>query len=197
MVVNTPIHTIMMWTMLILMFILDMSIHILLNMHFLKRSFCWFVRFGRKTSCGTGKDNISDAPNGSTHHIKSVVEKELSHSPSNLVFGYLNLFSDGTILLMGWLWEVLSSFMDQLVGSQELCFCLHMSFLKSAFVMGQDQGQSSLIEGFTTGGFVYITIAKVLAEMNNGNSLAIKSTVLQLTSLISGMAVTLYISLVE
>ncbi|CAL5430386.1 unnamed protein product [Camellia sinensis] len=32
-VVNTPIHTIMMWTMLILMFILDMSIHIFLNMH--------------------------------------------------------------------------------------------------------------------------------------------------------------------
>ncbi|CAL5430405.1 unnamed protein product [Camellia sinensis] len=92
MVVNTPIHTFMMWTMLILMFILDMNIHIFLNMHFLKRSFCWFVRFGpeslwkRKTGSGAGKDNISDAPNGSTHHKKSVVEKELSHSPSNLVF---------------------------------------------------------------------------------------------------------------
>ncbi|GMP92842.1 hypothetical protein CsSME_00042918 [Camellia sinensis var. sinensis] len=49
----------------------------------------------RKTGSGAGKDNISDAPNGSTHHKKSVVEKELSHSPSNLVFGYLNLFSDG------------------------------------------------------------------------------------------------------
>ncbi|KAI7994612.1 IAA-alanine resistance protein 1 [Camellia lanceoleosa] len=48
-----------------------------------------------KTGSGAGKDNISDAPNGSTHHIKSMVEKELSHSPSNLVFGYLNLFSDG------------------------------------------------------------------------------------------------------
>ncbi|KAF5939746.1 hypothetical protein HYC85_024005 [Camellia sinensis] len=49
----------------------------------------------RKTGSGAGKDNISDAPNGSTHHKKSVVEKGLSHSPSNLVFGYLNLFSDG------------------------------------------------------------------------------------------------------
>ncbi|KAI7993698.1 IAA-alanine resistance protein 1 [Camellia lanceoleosa] len=48
----------------------------------------------RKTGIGAGKYNISDAPNGSTHHIKSV-KKELSHSPSNLVFGYLNLFYDG------------------------------------------------------------------------------------------------------
>ncbi|CAL5430416.1 unnamed protein product [Camellia sinensis] len=49
----------------------------------------------RKTSSGAGEDNISDAPNGSTDHIKSVVQKGPSHSPSNLVFGYLNLFSDG------------------------------------------------------------------------------------------------------
>ncbi|KAF5939626.1 hypothetical protein HYC85_023885 [Camellia sinensis] len=68
-----------------------------------------------------------------------------------------------------------------------------------ALVMGQDQGQSSLIEqahldaeGFMAGGFVYIAVAKVLAEMNNGSSSAIKSTVLQLTSLISGMTITLY-----
>ncbi|KAI7994613.1 IAA-alanine resistance protein 1 [Camellia lanceoleosa] len=82
--------------------------------------------------------------------------------------------------------------------------------------MGQDQGQSSLIGvkkssrndpskliltlragSWLAGGFVYIAVAKVLAEMNNGSSSAIKSTVLQLTSLISGMAVTLCISLVE
>ncbi|GMP92857.1 hypothetical protein CsSME_00042931 [Camellia sinensis var. sinensis] len=66
-----------------------------------------------------------------------------------------------------------------------------------ALVMGQDPGQSSLIEGFTAGGFVYIAVAGVLAEMNNGSSLAIKSTALQLTSLISGMAVAICISLVE
>ncbi|CAL5427696.1 unnamed protein product [Camellia sinensis] len=133
MVVNTPIHTIMMWTMLILMFILDMSIHILLNMHFLERSFYRFARLGpeslrkRKTGSGAGKENISDAPNGSTHHIKSVVEKELSHSPSNLVFGYLNLFSD----VGGW---------------SRTLFLLAHELPQEALVMGQDQGQSSLIE---------------------------------------------------
>ncbi|GMP92815.1 hypothetical protein CsSME_00042897 [Camellia sinensis var. sinensis] len=63
--------------------------------------------------------------------------------------------------------------------------------------MGQDLGQSSLIEGFTTGRFVYIAIARVLAEMNNGNSSTIKNAVLQLTSLICGMVVALCISLVE
>ncbi|THG13420.1 hypothetical protein TEA_000787 [Camellia sinensis var. sinensis] len=66
-----------------------------------------------------------------------------------------------------------------------------------ALVMGQDPGQSSLIEGFTAGGFVYIAVAGVLAEMNNGSSSAIKSTAFQLTSLIFGMAVALCISLVE
>ncbi|GMP92808.1 hypothetical protein CsSME_00042890 [Camellia sinensis var. sinensis] len=50
---------------------------------------------------------------------------------------------------------------------------------------------------FTAGGFMYIAVAKVLAEINNGSSSAIKSIVLQLTSLISGMDVTLCISLVE
>ncbi|CAL5430417.1 unnamed protein product [Camellia sinensis] len=236
--VNTPIHTIMMWTVLILMFILDMSIHILLNMHFLKRSFCWFIRFGvviylkvavhkllvevivhepldvkfrslllyhhhknnkklkdgnddddkiqhqslneknesvsemssqgkvleegpekknqpksiwKERNCsGARKDNISDAPNGSTHHIKSVVKKELSQSPSNLVFGYLKLFYDGVFFPPLWIsWW----------GGQELCFCLHMSFLKR-------------IHGRLV---MYIAVAKVLAEMNNGSSSAIKS----------------------
>ena len=94
-------------------------------------------------------------------------------------------------------------------------------------MLGQDPGQSSLIEvrifmerfgsvhlsiediytylilyllflvqGFTAGGFVYIAVAGVLAEMNNGSS-SIKSTALQLTSLILGMSVALCISLVE
>ncbi|CAL5354567.1 unnamed protein product [Camellia sinensis] len=196
MVVNTPIHTIMTWTMLILMFILDMSIHILLNMHFLERSFYRFARLGpeslrkRKTGSGAGKENISDAPNGSTHHIKSVVEKELSHSPSNLVFGYLNLFSDDgfgkCFLLYG------------LVGGwSRTLFLLAHELPQEALVMGQDQGQSSLIERFTAGGFVYIAIVKVLGKINSGSNSTIKSIVLQLTSLISGMAVTLCISLAE
>ncbi|CAL5430311.1 unnamed protein product [Camellia sinensis] len=51
-----------------------------------------------------------------------------------------------------------------------------------ALVMGQDPGQSSLIEGFTAGGFVYIAVAGVLAEMNNGSSLAIKCKAFQFTS---------------
>ncbi|XP_057496198.1 IAA-alanine resistance protein 1-like isoform X1 [Actinidia eriantha] len=65
-----------------------------------------------------------------------------------------------------------------------------------ALMLGQDPGQSSLIEGFTAGGFVYIAVAGVLAEMNNGSS-SIKSTAIQLTSLILGMSVALCISLVE
>lgn len=39
-----------------------------------------------------------------------------------------------TILLMGWHWEVHSSFMDQLVGGQELCFFSLMSSLKRSFI---------------------------------------------------------------
>ncbi|KAF5939495.1 hypothetical protein HYC85_023754, partial [Camellia sinensis] len=67
----------------------------------------------------------------------------------------------------------------------------------SALVVGQDPGQSSLIEGFTASGFVYIAVAIVLAEMNNDSNSVIKSTAFQLTSLISGMAVALCISLDE
>ncbi|XP_057478968.1 IAA-alanine resistance protein 1-like isoform X3 [Actinidia eriantha] len=65
-----------------------------------------------------------------------------------------------------------------------------------ALMLGQDPGQSSLIEGFTAGGFMYIAVAGVLAEMNNGSS-SIKSTAIQLTSLILGMSVALCISLFE
>ncbi|KAI7994367.1 IAA-alanine resistance protein 1 [Camellia lanceoleosa] len=138
----------------------------------------------RKTGSSAGKDNISDAdaPNGSTHHIKSMVEKELSHSPSNLVFGYLNLFADSVHNFTdGMALGSASSFMDQLVGGQELCFCLHMSFLKSlskalffnflsalvalaratlALVMSQDQGQSSLIEDSRQAGSCTLQLSK-------------------------------------
>ncbi|CAL5430411.1 unnamed protein product [Camellia sinensis] len=192
--------------------------------------------FGRrKTGSGAGEGNISDAPNGSTDHIKSVVEKEPSHSPSNLVFGYLNLFSDGVhnftdgmalgsaFLLYGSVggWSrtlfLLAHELPQEIGDFGILVrsgfsvskALFFNFLSAlvalaalagtalALVMGQDPGQSSLIEGFTAGGFVYIAVAGVLAEMNNGSSLAIKSTAFQLTSLISGMAVAICISLVE
>ncbi|XP_065855364.1 IAA-alanine resistance protein 1 isoform X2 [Euphorbia lathyris] len=65
-----------------------------------------------------------------------------------------------------------------------------------ALLWGQDPGQSSLIEGFTAGGFIYIAVAGVLAEMNNGSS-TIKSSAAQIISLMLGMAVALCISLVE
>ncbi|KAH9602950.1 hypothetical protein KSS87_001692 [Heliosperma pusillum] len=66
-----------------------------------------------------------------------------------------------------------------------------------ALLLGQDPGQSSLIEGFTAGGFIYISVAGVLAEMNNNGSPSLKSSVSQLISLVLGMAVALGISLLE
>lgn len=53
-----------------------------------------------------------------------------------------------------------------------------------------------LSQGFTAGGFIYIAIAGVLAEMNSGSS-TLKTTAIQLVSLTMGMAVALCISLVE
>ncbi|RVW34599.1 IAA-alanine resistance protein 1 [Vitis vinifera] len=277
----------------------------------------------------------SDAGNGSTNDIKSLKEKEPAQSPSNLVFGYLNLFSDGvhnftdgmalgsafllygsvggwsrTVFLLahelpqevpilslapfgawlrwqgvGWglrrrlrkmslrlekiqrefLWGGFSlekkpyvikwliacmerrkgclgsirHFLASVVGdmlrsglllgirgkrggwcSRELKVgdfgilvrsgfsvskALFFNFLSAlvalvgtalALLLGQDPGQSSLIEGFTAGGFIYIAVAGVLPEMNNGNS-TLKGTFIQLISLILGMAVALGISLVE
>lgn len=64
-----------------------------------------------------------------------------------------------------------------------------------ALSLGQDPGQSSLIEGFTAGGFIYIAVG-VMAEMNNGSS-SLKNSAIQLTSLVMGMSVALFISLIE
>ncbi|PQP95426.1 IAA-alanine resistance protein 1 [Prunus yedoensis var. nudiflora] len=44
-----------------------------------------------------------------------------------------------------------------------------------ALLLGKNPGQSSLIEGFTAGGFIYIAVAGVLAEMNNNGSSSLKS----------------------
>lgn len=91
--------------------------------------------------------------------------------------------------------------------------------LLQALLLGKDPGHSSLIEvkicplgllrftkihrltresvqGFTAGGFIYIAVAGVLPEMNNGNS-TVKGSALQITSFILGMAVALCISLIE
>lgn len=56
---------------------------------------------------------------------------------------------------------------------------------------------SPFLQGFTAGGFIYIAIAGVLAEMNNGGNTTLRSTVVQIISLTIGMAVALGISLVE
>lgn len=179
-----------------------------------------------------GGDVLEDAPNGSVQSIGSVrKEEESTHSPSNLVFGYLNLFSDGVhnftdgmalgsaFLLHGSVggWSrtlfLLAHELPQEIGDFGILVrsgfsvskALFFNFLSAlvalagtalALMWGQDPGQSSLIEGFTAGGFIYIAVAGVLAELNNGSS-AIKTTLIQLSSLLSGIGVALCISLVE
>ncbi|RWW28755.1 hypothetical protein GW17_00006752 [Ensete ventricosum] len=51
-------------------------------------------------------------------------------------------------------------------------------------------------QGFTAGGFIYIAVAGVLPEMHDGKT-TFRGTIVQLTSLILGMAVALCISIVE
>ncbi|KAL8137951.1 hypothetical protein V2J09_003952 [Rumex salicifolius] len=155
-----------------------------------------------------------------------------ARQPSNLVFGYLNLFSDsvhnftdgialGSAFLLygsigGWSRTLflLAHELPQEVGDFGILVrsgfsvpkALFFNFLSAlaalggtalALLIGQDPGQSSIIEGFTAGGFIYIAVAGVLAEMNNNGSSGWRSTIVQLVSLISGMAIALCISLVE
>ncbi|KAA3462739.1 IAA-alanine resistance protein 1 [Gossypium australe] len=252
----------------------------------------------RKSSAGTndGKSDTGFA-DGSANSVKTSALKETSHSQSNLVFGYLNLFSDGVhnftdgmalgsaFLLHGSVggWSrtlfllahelpqealarlialncslrcsQINGFSDpSKVGTSNFVYlgttpigrttsphgggvappltvggkgawcsqvgdfgilvrsgfsvskALFFNFLSAlvalagtamALLWGQDPGQSSLIEGFTAGGFIYIAVAGVLAEMNNYGKTTLKNTAVQLLSLASGMAVALCISLVE
>ncbi|XVF85538.1 hypothetical protein PTKIN_Ptkin17bG0125400 [Pterospermum kingtungense] len=187
----------------------------------------------RKSSAGSSEDKSDIAPaDGRADSVKTVVQKETAQSPSNLVFGYLNLFSDGVhnftdgmalgsaFLLYGSVggWSrtlfLLAHELPQEVGDFGILVrsgfsvtkALFFNFLSAlvalagtavALLLGQDPGQSSLIEGFTAGGFIYIAVAGVLAEMNNNSNTALKSTAVQLISLTFGMAVALCISLVE
>ncbi|XP_021292660.1 IAA-alanine resistance protein 1 isoform X2 [Herrania umbratica] len=187
----------------------------------------------RKTSAGPSDDKSDiDPSDGCANSIKTLVQKETSQSPSNLVFGYLNLFSDGVhnftdgmalgsaFLLYGSVggWSrtlfLLAHELPQEVGDFGILVrsgfsvskALFFNFLSAlvalagtavALLLGQDPGQSSLIEGFTAGGFIYIAVAGVLAEMNSSSNSTLKSTVVQLISLTFGMAVALFISLVE
>ncbi|KAF8021187.1 hypothetical protein BT93_G1577 [Corymbia citriodora subsp. variegata] len=165
-------------------------------------------------------------------NAQKLKEKDSAQSPSNLVFGYLNLFSDGVhnftdgmalgsaFLLYGSVggWSrtlfLLAHELPQEVGDFGILVrsgfsvtkALFFNFLSAlvalggttlALLLGQELGQSSLIEGFTAGGFIYIAVAGVLAEMNNSGHVTLKSTLVQLTSLVMGMGVALFISLVE
>ncbi|XP_010271119.1 PREDICTED: IAA-alanine resistance protein 1 [Nelumbo nucifera] len=178
------------------------------------------------TSGGSEAKPDSDFTNG-----KIALSEKGSNPPSNLVFGYLNLFSDGVhnftdgmalgsaFLLYGSVggWSrtlfLLAHELPQEVGDFGILVrsgfsapkALFFNFLSAlvalagtalALLVGKDPGQSSLIEGFTAGGFIYIAVAGVLPEMNSGSSTC-KSTMIQLVSLILGMAVALCISLVE
>ncbi|KAK6146650.1 hypothetical protein DH2020_020519 [Rehmannia glutinosa] len=173
----------------------------------------------------------SCAENISNGNVESINKKEPTKSKSNLVFGYLNLFSDGVhnftdgmalgsaFLLYGSVggWSrtlfLLAHELPQEIGDFGILVrsgfsvskALFFNFLSAlvalvgtalALMWGKDPGQSSLIEGFTAGGFIYIALAGVLAEMNTGTS-SMRNTTIQLISLMLGMAVALCISLVE
>ncbi|KAJ9563509.1 hypothetical protein OSB04_008669 [Centaurea solstitialis] len=171
----------------------------------------------------------SGAENGPKSNISSSSEKEHAQS-SSLVFGYLNLFSDGVhnftdgmalgsaFLLYGSVggWSrtlfLLAHELPQEIGDFGILVrsgfsvfkALFFNFLSAlvalagtalALLLGQDPGQSSLIEGFTAGGFIYIAVG-VMAEMNNGSS-SLKNSAIQLSCLVLGMSVALFISLIE
>ncbi|CAN1301508.1 IAA-alanine resistance protein 1 [Linum perenne] len=166
-----------------------------------------------------GKVDESDvAAADSSNSMKLLEEKDVAKSPSNLVFGYLNLFSDGVhnftdgmalgsaFLLYGSVggWSrtlfLLAHELPQEVGDFGILVRSGFSVSKALFF----NFLSALLAlvgtalGFTAGGFIYISAAGVLAEMNNnGSSTALKSTAVQVASLILGMSVALCISLVE
>ncbi|KAL5220471.1 hypothetical protein ABZP36_025184 [Zizania latifolia] len=162
---------------------------------------------------------------------KALSSEDSSVSNSNIVFGYLNLFSDGVhnftdgmalgsaFLLHGSVggWSrtlfLLAHELPQEVGDFGILVrsgftvpkALFFNFLSAlvalagtalALSLGKDPGHSSLIEGFTAGGFIYIAVAGVLPEMNDQKT-TIKSSMIQLFSLTTGMLVALGISLVE
>ncbi|XP_057777696.1 IAA-alanine resistance protein 1 [Salvia miltiorrhiza] len=185
----------------------------------------------RKRSTGTKSTEDSLVEKVSNGNLNSVETKAPIKSQSSLVFGYLNLFSDGVhnftdgmalgsaFLLYGSVggWSrtlfLLAHELPQEIGDFGILVrsgftvskALFFNFLSAlaalagtalALMWGKDPGQSSLIEGFTAGGFIYIALAGVLAEMNNGTS-ALRNTGMQLVSLLLGMGVALCISLVE
>nr|BAJ84913.1 predicted protein [Hordeum vulgare subsp. vulgare] len=162
---------------------------------------------------------------------KALSSEDPSVSNSNLVFGYLNLFSDGVhnftdgmalgsaFLLHGSVggWSrtlfLLAHELPQEIGDFGILVrsgftvskALFFNFLSAlvalggtalALSLGTDPGHSSLIEGFTAGGFIYIAVAGVLPQMHDQRT-TLSNSMCQLTFLTMGMLVALGISLVE
>ncbi|KAL0700894.1 hypothetical protein Bca4012_057016 [Brassica carinata] len=184
----------------------------------------------RKTSASDAADKAdSGAELTSDGELEKTKQVEKS---SSLVFGYLNLFSDGVhnftdgmalgsaFLIYGSVggWSrtmfLLAHELPQEIGDFGILVrsgftvskALFFNFLSAlvalagtalVLVWGNEPGQSSLIEGFTAGGFIYIAVAGVLAEMNNSGQSTLRNTVCHLISLMLGMGVALGISLLE
>ncbi|XBI62753.1 hypothetical protein VPH35_043312 [Triticum aestivum] len=162
---------------------------------------------------------------------KTLSSEDPSVSNSNLVFGYLNLFSDGVhnftdgmalgsaFLLHGSVggWSrtlfLLAHELPQEIGDFGILVrsgftvtkALFFNFLSAlvalggtalALSLGTDPGHSSLIEGFTAGGFIYIAVAGVLPQMHDQKT-TLSNSMCQLIFLTMGMLVALGISLVE
>uniref|UniRef100_A0A1J3ENZ2 IAA-alanine resistance protein 1 n=1 Tax=Noccaea caerulescens TaxID=107243 RepID=A0A1J3ENZ2_NOCCA len=180
----------------------------------------------RKTSAG-------DAADKSESSAETTSKPEQVEKNSSLVFGYLNLFSDGVhnftdgmalgsaFLIYGSVggWSrtifLLAHELPQEIGDFGILVrsgftvtkALFFNFLSAlaalagtalVLVWGNEPGQSSLIEGFTAGGFIYIAVAGVLAEMNNNSGkTTVKNSACHLISLMLGMSVALCISLIE
>ncbi|KAJ0435786.1 putative zinc/iron permease [Helianthus annuus] len=173
----------------------------------------------RKRNTSSNSAGDSAAVNGTESNIEPVIKKEPEPQSSNLVFGYLNLISDGVhnftdgmalgsaFLLYGSVggWSrtlfLLAHELPQEIGDFGILVrsgfsvskALFFNFLSAlvalagtalALSVGQDPGQSSLIEGITAGGFIYIAVG-VMAEMNNGST-SLKTSVIQLISLVAG-----------
>lgn len=53
----------------------------------------------QRSTCTVSADACEDTSDGPVKEIAPVTEKEPAPVPSSLVFGYLNLFSDGVVSL--------------------------------------------------------------------------------------------------
>ncbi|KAJ4884201.1 IAA-alanine resistance protein 1 [Raphanus sativus] len=189
----------------------------------------------RKTSAIDAVDKADSGAEEVTSDGELEKTKQVEKN-SSLVFGYLNLFSDGVhnftdgmalgsaFLIYGSVggWSrtmfLLAHELPQEIGdfgilvrsgftvSKALVFNFLSALVAlagtalaspSVLVWGNEPGQSSLIEGFTAGGFIYIAVAGVLAEMNNSGKSTLQNSVCHLISLMLGMGVALGISLLE